>query len=123
MCTYCNNRNIDNEDTLVHALADCQTTQQSLQSIKVTINSPSLQNESRDKFLFLFDLQDKADNMLCNIINKYICDIRGQEKAFFIETFLKKIYLSILEHKNTSRERQFLLKWSHYNILVKPINK
>ena len=71
-----------------NALVDCQTTQQWLKYINIAINSPSLQNVSRDKFLF--GLQDKADNMLCIIIKKYICDIRGQENAFFIEIFLKK---------------------------------
>ena len=69
-----------------------------LQSINVAINSSSLQNVRRDEFLF--GLQDKADSMLCIIIS-YICVIRGQEKAFFIETFLKKLYLRIVANENT----------------------
>ena len=117
VCFYCKKRNIDIDDTLVHALVDCQTTQEWLQSIYIEINSPTIQNLCRDEFLF--GVHDQADNMLCIIIKKQICDIRGQEKDFFIETFLKKLYLSIVAEKNMLRERQFSLKWSNYCVLVR----
>ena len=52
VCIYCNKRNIDIEYTLVHALVDWQTIQQWVQYTNVAIDSPSLQNVSRDDFLF-----------------------------------------------------------------------
>ena len=79
-----------------HASVDCQTTLLWLQSINTAIKVLFIQNVCGDKFLF--GLQDKADNMMCIMIKKYICDIRGQKKAFFIETFLKN-YLIIVADK------------------------
>ena len=87
VCTYCKKRNIDIDDTLGHALVDCQTTQEWLQSINTAINSPTIQNLCRDEFLF--GVNDKADNMLCIIIKKQICDICGQKKTFLLKPFEK----------------------------------
>ena len=57
-----------------------------------------MQNLCRDEFLF--GVQDKADNMLCIIIKEQMCDIRGQEKYFFIDTFFSNLYLFIVAEKN-----------------------
>ena len=108
VCFYCKKRNIDIDDTLVHALVDCQTTQEWLQSIYIEINSPTIQNLCRDEFLF--GVHDQADNMLCIIIKKQICDIRGQEKDFFIETFLKKTVFKYCGRKKHVKGKTIFLE-------------
>ena len=77
-----NNLNI--YDTLVRALIKCQVTQNWLQSIYATLNCMKFQGLSREEFMFRTD--DKAVNILCIIVKMYVCEKRGQEKHFFIET-------------------------------------
>ena len=53
VCAYCKKeRNVDIDDTLVHALVDCQTTKEWFQSINTAINRPTIQNLCRDEIMF-----------------------------------------------------------------------
>ena len=64
--------------------------------------------------------------MLCVIVKIYICEMRGQEKHFFIEekhffieTISKRIFISILAEKNSLTEKYFSVKWNNHKTLVK----
>ena len=55
----------------------------------------------------MFGTDDKAVNMLCIIVNMYICEIRGQEKQFLIETLFKRIFICIAAEKKLTQRKIF----------------
>ena len=45
--------------------------------------------------------------------------MRGQDKHFFIETILKRIFIYIIAEKNLLTEKYFSVKWKNHKTLVK----
>ena len=88
-----------------------------LKTVHSALNCKTFQGLSRDEFLF--GINDKAVNMLCVIVKMYICETRGQEKQFFIETLLKRIFICIVAEKNSLAEKYFSVKWNNHKTLVK----
>ena len=48
----------------------------------------------------------------------HICELRGQEKHFFIETLLKRIFICIAAEKNLLRDKYFFIIWKNHTALV-----
>ena len=116
LCKYCENSNTDNIDTIPHALVDCPKTKEWLLCIFTTLNSNSLRNLTKEEILFGVD--DRADNLLCIVIKKYICDIRGNDGNFCIQVLMRNVYMRIIAEKNSLNEKQFNSKWMKYKELV-----
>ena len=112
LCKYCRNNNLDKVDTIVHALIDCPKTKEWLNCIYNAIHSTTLPNLNMEEILF--GVEDRADNLLCIIIKKYICDIRGNDGNFCTEVLLRKVYMSIVSEKNSLKENRFGIKWIRY---------
>ena len=76
--------------------------------IFTTLITNSLQNLTKEEILF--EVDDGSDNLLCIVIKKYICDIRGNDGNFCVQVLMRNVYMRIIAEKNSLNKKQLHAK-------------
>ena len=107
-CEFCETRETND---ILHALYKCEHTKLFLTEIFRKIDPLSTWVGIMQVEIFLFGVEDPAQNLIILLIKKYILNVRTYNLKFSINNIMNQIYTRIiLESKTMSRER-FSNKW------------